>query len=550
MQQPNIERRSVLFIAAGLVALIVAAFSGVVHCDFVYLDDTSHVFENETVRAGLTMGGIKHAFSEPHASLWVPLTTLSFMADVSLFGLSPLAMHIENVLWHAGAAVLLFFALRRLTGRLWPSAIVAGLFGVHPVNVESVAWVSERKNVLCAFFFMLALWSWSRWAMERRVGAWWGALVAFAAALLSKPMAVTLPCVLLLLDAWPLRRRVSWALIVEKIPFFVLSAATSFIATRATQPRDAMVSVEMLPFAARFTNALCSYGAYLRDLVWPEKLAVFYPHPSVAQWTPALAILAGLLVLLGLAAWQWRRHPYFLTGLLIFLGMLMPNLGFVQVGSQARADRFMYLAQIGFFMSVVWLCDALLSKRLRIPVAVLVLGALGLATASQVRKWENSLTLFQHAAAVTKDNAMALEHLAYALNRAGKPTLAVQKMEESLAIFPENPVCWSALGAAHMRLGEHKLAARDLRNAVALNPRDPFVRCNFAIALGAMGETAAAEAELRQLIAAGMPQAHYQLGLLLEKVGRRDEARQSLGNALKLIPDSDLFRKALQRLNE
>ena len=550
MQQSNIERRSVLFIAAGIVAIILAAFSGVVHCDFVYLDDTSHVFENATVRAGLTWDGMVHAFSQPHASLWVPLTTLSFMADVSLFGLSPFAMHIENVLWHAGAAVLLFLALRRLTGRLWPSAIVAALLGVHPVNVESVVWVSERKNVLCAFFFMVALWSWSRWAMERRVGAWWGALVAFAAALLSKPMAVTLPCVLLLLDAWPLRRRFSWALILEKLPFFMLSAATSLIATRATQPRDAMVSVEILPVAARFTNALCSYGAYLRDLVWPEKLAVFYPHPSVAQWAPALGILASLLFALGLAIWQWRRHPYFLIGLLIFLGMLVPNLGFVQVGSQSRADRFMYLAQIGFFIAVVWLGDALLSKRLRIPAAISVLGALGFATASQVTKWENSQTLFQHAASVTKDNAMALEHLAYALNRAGKTALAAQKLEESLTIFPENAGAWSELGAIHMRLGEHKLAARDFRNAVALNPRDQFVRCNFAIALGAAGETAAAEAELRKLIPAGMPQAHYQLGVLLGKLARKDEARTHLEKAMELSPSNEVFGRALQKLND
>ena len=547
MQQPNHERRSVFLIAAGIVALIVAAFSGVVHCDFVHLDDTSHVFENATVRAGLTMDGITHAFSTPHASLWVPLTTLSFMADVSLFGLSPLAMHIENVLWHAGAAVLLFLALRRLTGRLWPSAMVAALFAVHPINVESVAWVSERKNVLCAFFFMLALFAWSRWAMERRVAAWWGALAAFAAALLAKPMAVTLPCVLLLLDAWPLRRRISWGLVVEKVPFFLLSVATSLVATRATQPRGAMISVELLPMPARVTNALCSYGAYLRDLVWPENLAVFYPHPGVVQWPPALGILAGLLVVLGLAVWQWRRHPYLLIGWLIFLGMLVPSLGLVQVGSQARADRFVYLAQVGIFTSIVWLLDSLLPARLRFAAAAITLGALGVTTASQVTKWENSQSLFQHATAVTKDNAMALEHLAYAFARADKMPLAVQKMEESLAIFPENAICWNELGAAHMKLGEHALAARDFRNALALTPQDLTARCNFAIALSALGETAAAEAEFRRLLPSGTPQVHFQLGLLMEKLGRRDEAKRALEEAHRLAPTSKAIQEALQR---
>ncbi len=552
--QPNHampESRIITLIAIGIVAMILAAYSGVVNCGFVHLDDTSHVFENSTVRAGLTIDGIKRAFSEPHASLYVPLTTLSFMADVSLFGLNASAMHFENVLWHSGAAVMLFLALRRLTGRLWPSAMVAALFGLHTVNVESVAWVAERKNVLCAFFVMAALLAWSRWAMERRAGAWWLALAAFAAALLAKPMAVTLPCVLLLLDAWPLRRS-GWRVLWEKVPFFVLSAVISLVATQATKPRGAVISLDALPLDSRVSNALCSYGAYLHDLVWPDKLAVFYPHPGVAQWVPALMVLAGLIAATAMAAWQWRRYPFLLVGWLVFLGMLVPNLGLVQVGSQARADRFVYLAQIGFFIAVVWLADAWLPavRKLRMAAAVVPLVALGVATASQVTKWENSLTLFQHAAAVTNENAMALENAAYAFARAGDTASAIRKMDESLKIYPENAICWNELGAAHLRVGENQLAARDFRNSLSLNPRDPVARCNFASALTALGESAAAEAEFRQLLSLSptMWQAHYRYGLLLEKLGRVEECRSRLSEAMRLAPESPMVAEAWKRV--
>ena len=551
--QPNYampESRIITLIAIGIIAMIFAAYSGVVHCGFVHLDDTSHVFENATVRAGLTIDGIKRTFSEPHASLYVPLTTLSFMADVSLFGLNAAAMHVENVLWHSGAAVLLFLALRRLTGRLWPSAMVAALFGVHAVNVESIAWIAERKNVLCAFFFMAALLAWSRWTMERRAGAWWLALAAFAAALLAKPMAVTLPCVLLLLDAWPMRRT-GWRVLWEKVPFFALSGVVSFVATQATKPRNAVISLDTLPLDSRVSNALCSYGAYLRDLVWPDTLAVFYPHPGVAQWAPALSVLAGLIAVTALAAWQWRRYPFLLVGWFIFLGMLVPNLGLVQVGSQARADRFVYFAQVGFFIAVVWLADAWLPaiRKLRIAAAVVPLGALGVATASQVTKWENSLALFQHAAAVTTDNAMALENAAYAFVRIGDTASAIQKMDESLKIFPENAICWNELGAAHLRVGENQLAARDFRNSLSLNPADPVARCNFATALTALGESAEAEAQFRQLLSASptMWQAHYRYGLLLEKLGRAEECRSRLAEAMRLAPESAMVAEAWKR---
>ena len=549
------EKTTIRSIVLAMVALVIVAFSGVMHCDFVHLDDTSHVFENPIVRAGLTVDGVTKAFTEPHASLWVPLTTVSFMTDVALFGLNPMAMHIENVILHIGAMVFLFLALNRMTQRRWPSAMVAMLFGLHPVNVESVAWVAERKNVLCGFFFMLALLLWVRWVEKGRKAFWWGALGAFGAALLAKPMAVTFPCVLLLLDGWPLRRfgLVRWPrLVLEKLPFFALSGLISFIATQATKSRNSVLSLETLPLDARITNALCSYAAYLRDLVWPAKLAVFYPHSGVAQWTPAVWIMAGLLAVSGIAIWKWRRHPYLLIGWLMFLGMLVPNLGLVQVGSQARADRFLYFAQVGAFMSVVFLIDSVAPalSRWKMAVSGIVLAVLGVATASQVSKWENSRTLFSHAVTVTENNAMAYEHLAYTYVRSGDTKKAIEYMEASLRIFPENAICWNELGAAHMREGNHKLAARDFRNSLSLRPNEPFTLCNYATALSAAGETSSAEAVFVKMLEGkmGSPQVHYQYGLLLERVGRLKEAAQHLSEASRLAPQSAMVSEALKRV--
>jgi Flp pilus assembly protein TadD len=555
--QPNhamTERRQLSLIVAGIVAAIVAAFFGVVHCEFVHLDDTTHVFGNELVKSGLSLTGMKHAFTEPHALLWVPLTTISFMADVSLFGMNPMAMHIENVLWHAAAASFLFLALRNFTGRTDLAAVVALLFGIHPINVESIAWVTERKNVLCGFLFMLALFAWSHWTRARNRRAWFAALFSFAAALLAKPMAVTFPFVLVLLDIWPLRRfhRGEWKqLALEKAPLFFLSVVASFIAARVASGQS-NVGLDVLPIGARIANALSSYGHYLTDLVWPTKLAVFYPHPWTAQWTPALITLGAISCMFAFAIRLWKQRPYLLIGGLIFMGMLVPNLGLVQVGWQARADRFTYFAQIGVFIAVVWLADSILPhlRSIRIALSSAVIAALTAVSIVQVSVWENSLTLFQHAAETVPNNSMALENLGYAYARTGKETKAIESMEASLRIQPVNFACWNELGAAHMRTGKPEIAARDFRNALSLKPTDTLARCNLATATAAAGDTASAEKSFREIIAAepDFAEAHLQYGLLLGFSGRTEDARARLGEALRLSPDNPAISGALQRL--
>jgi hypothetical protein len=451
------EGRAVVWIALALAAVVVAVFSGVADCDFVQLDDSSHVYENAVVRGGLTWHGIHTAFTTPHASLWVPFSTCSFMADVSLFGLDPRWFHLENVAWHAGAAVLLFLALRRLTGRLWPSALVAALFGLHPINVESVAWVTERKNVLCAFFSMLTLLSWAHYTSRPRIWLWLGTLASFALALLAKPMAVTLPCALLLFDAWPLRRWITvpwWRLLLEKLPLFALSLAASRMATWATGPRDALVSLETLSLSARLTNALTSCTAYLGQLLWPRGFAVIYPHPIDTHLLPAIAALALLLTITGLALYVRRTQPWLLTGWLLFLGTLVPALGLVQVGSQARADRFTYLAQIGLFIALVWSADRFWpasARRLRAPFAAALLLALAALTALQVRVWTDSETLFEHALTVTGPHPQMLDLAASAHARRGDDTTAVRYWRQSLALMPDGPFARAGLTQARAR---------------------------------------------------------------------------------------------------
>jgi hypothetical protein len=444
-------------IALLLVAAIVAAYSGVVRHDFVPLDDSSHVYENAVVRAGLTLEGMRTAFSAPHASLWVPLTTCSLMADVSLCGLDPRWMHLENVAWHAGAAALLFLALARMTQRLWPSALVAALFGLHPINVESVAWIAERKNVLCAFFSMLALWSWAHFIQRPRWIPWLGASAALALALLAKPMAVTLPCVLLLFDVWPLRRCGAvpwWRLLGEKVPLFALAAGASWMATWATGPRAAIVTLAELPLDARFTNALTSYAAYLGQLFVPHDFAVIYPHPLAARWLLALGALA-LLLGVTFTAWKLRRsQPWLMVGWLIFLGMLVPSIGLVQVGCQARADRFTYLAQIGLFVALVWSGDRWLRPRWRGPAAAAVLAALAFLTTQQVRVWRDGPALFAHALEVTGPHPQMLDLAANAHARRGETEMAIRYWRESLALMPENPGTERELRAALGRSGK------------------------------------------------------------------------------------------------
>jgi hypothetical protein len=536
------ERRIAGYIALGLIVAVVCAYALIVRADFIDYDDNSHVFENPLVKGGLSWRGIGNAFTTFHASLWIPLTWISFMADLSLFGLNPGAMHAVNLAWHTASTVLLFFTLRRMTGSLWASAFVAALFGLHPLNVESVAWVAERKNVLSTFFWIAAIAAYTRYAERPRVLPYLAALLGAALALLSKPMAVTLPCTLLLLDFWPLHRWSSadWRrLLLEKTPFFLLTAGSCWMAMHA--PREhAVVTAETLPIAARVSNALVSYAAYLGKICVPVRLGVFYPHPVDPQ--PLLAALAAflLIAICGLAWWQRKRRPYLLMGWLWFLGVLVPVLGLVQVGSQARADRFTYVPALGIFIALTWLVKerwANSPRALRL-VGVPVLLAAALLTSHQVTYWLDGTTLFEHTIAVTQNNACAYANAGMHRARAGQPVAAIQHFQASLRILPDQSMIWREFGAALVQLGKSKEAIEAFRMALHYDPADFGARYKLGVALQGSGATDEAIAQFEQILR-DLPNSagsHYHLGLARENKGQREEARRHILEAARLAP--------------
>jgi hypothetical protein len=483
------SRRTVASIALALVAWVFIVFSGVWQADFLTLDDSNHIYLNAIVQTGLTPASVASAFTEPHACLWVPLTLVSLMADVSLFGMDPAAMHLENIAWHAGAAVLLLLALLRATGRLWPSAVVAMLFALHPINVESVAWITERKNVLCAFFTMAALWLWFGWARERGGWRYAAALAAFSLALMAKPMAVPLPFALLLLDSWPLQRTERpRQLVLEKVPFFLLTAAASGAALWAA----AGATQSHLPFGARATNALVSAAACLRQLVWPADFALPYPHPGVAQWSAALGAAALFAAITALAWRQWKARPWLLVGWIFFLVMLLPSSGLVQVGAQARADRFTYLAQIGVFVAIVWTLASLPAGRWRWALGFGMAGVLSLRTHTQACLWTDGVTLFRHALAITGPNPLVHEYLATAHELRREPEKAAALLLTSVQRWPREAESWRRLGSVLSDLNRPRVALEAFQNAAALEPGNVETHVQLALILESIGDSTAA----------------------------------------------------------
>ncbi|HEY9422309.1 MAG TPA: hypothetical protein VIW92_12900 [Thermoanaerobaculia bacterium] len=410
--------RPPLILGGALALLTVLAFLPSLGNGYVLLDDPLYVTGNPQVRQGITREGLAWALTANVANNWHPLTVLSHMLDVEVFGLPAAGHHLTSLLLHLANVLLLFAALQRMTGAAFRSALVAALFAVHPTRVESVAWIAERKDVLSGLFWMLALLAYVHYACRPNPRRYLPVALAMALGLAAKPMVVTLPCVLLLLDFWPLGRRGWGRLILEKVPLFVLSAASSLVTLRYQE--TSLAPLEVLPWDLRFANAAVSYATYLGKAFLPRNLAVFYPFPAeIPAWKVAGAS-ALLLLLTGLAIWRARRSPWLLVGWLWFLGTLVPVIGLVQVGRQAMADRYTYLPFIGLFLAMVWGAAELAQRRASLrPIlgTLAVLAILGLAgmTRAQVHHWRDSVTLFRHALKVSRDNPLARRGLAKAL---------------------------------------------------------------------------------------------------------------------------------------
>ena len=541
-----------------LIALLLALGTLVVFLPasrfgFVNFDDTDYVTNNPFVKQGLTVAGIGWAFVTFHACNWHPLTWISHMVDGTLFGLNPGAHHCVNVLFHAANAALLFGLLWRLTQKIWPAALVAALFAWHPLHVESVAWISERKDVLSTFFALLSLLSYAKFAKENCRRSFWCALIFFALGLLAKPMLVTLPFVMLLLDFWPLGRiqneklkiKNFAPLLLEKIPFFALTAISCAITFLAQQHGDAVASLAKVSLGFRLENAPVAVVGYLGKLFWPAGLCAFYPLPERISTRQILFALV-MLSLISAAAWRWRQsRPYFLTGWLWFLGTLVPVIGLVQVGGQAMADRYTYIPAIGIFIALVFLADEFMERLqtpgiIRIGLAGLTVCACILATEIQLPFWRDSESLFRRAAAVTPNNDIILVNLGVALNAQGR-------FEEALAVYRQAEDSGSRsfkfynnLGNVLRILGRPAESLAEYRKAIQLNPGNAALHLAAANQLAALNRfdealeefSAAAQLGPNDLIL------HLDAAKVFFKSGRDARGLDEFDAALRLEPDN------------
>ena len=435
--------------SVALAALVFLAFGGALRCGFVWFDDHGYVYENPAVTAGLTQAGLRWALTTTHMYNWHPLTWLAHMADAELYGLNPAGHHLSSLLLHAANAILLFFVLRRATGHGPAALAAAALWAVHPLRAESVVWISERKDVLAAFFGLLALLAYVR---GPRPGRTFWVAAAFAASLLAKPAWVTLPCLLLLLDAWPLGRwprEPAWKLVLEKAPLWLLAAGSCAMTLAAQSAGGAVKSFAALPAGARLANAATAAVQYLRALVWPTDLAVYYPFPAGGASAAAVAGAAVLLLALtALAVVFARRAPWGLVGWLWFLGALVPMIGLVQVGGQAWADRYSYLPHIGLALALAGGLAKIADRRVW-PVAA-GLGVAGLVwlARAQTAVWRDTETLFRHALASTRDNWLIHFNLANRYQLDGRRAEACAEYRAVLAIAPNyvpamNNLAWA-----------------------------------------------------------------------------------------------------------
>jgi len=545
-------RRPRAAIALALAVATLAVYAPVLRHGFVDYDDDEYVFRNAHVRAGLTAEGIVWAFTSVESANWHPLTWLSHMLDCELFGLRPAGHHATNLVLHTLNVVLLFLTLARLTGGLWPSAAVAALFALHPLNVETVAWVAERKSLLSALFSILAVAAHGWYARRPRPSRYAAVVAATALALLSKPMAVTLPFALLLLDFWPLgrmRRGTIGRLVVEKLPLLALAALASAITFEAHLKGGSVVAVEAIPPAARAANAIVSYAAYIGKLVWPARLGVFYPHrESSIPTAQVVATAAALVVVTAAALRAARRAPYLPVGWLWYVGTLLPVIGIVQVGTQAMADRYMYVPAIGLFIALSWGAAALAAGRpasrgLMVAAAV-VLVALAARTSVQLRAWRDSASLFSATIAAVPDSWVAHYNLGNALMAAGRTAEAEAEFSETVRLRPRFARGHNNLGDALDALGRHDRAITAYREALRVNPDLAEAHNNLGTSLAAMGRFQEAEAPLREALKRqpGFVEAWLNLGIVLRRLGRLAESGDALSRAVLLRPEFDRAR--------
>ncbi len=538
-----------LFVCLALAIAVTAVYWRATGYDFINLDDNLYVYDNPVVQGGLTGTGIAWAFTTYGDNYWSPATYLSHMLDVEMFGLNAGRHHRTNLIVHALNAILLFWFLRASTGSRWRSAAVAALFALHPLRVESVAWVAERKDLLAGLFWLATMLAWLR---DRRCS--FTVVALFALGLMAKPTVVTLPFALLLLDYWPLARFAEADLFSsrlkelakEKIPLFAMSAAVSIITYLGQSSVGALAELSDIPFGTRLLNAVLSIGLYLKDTFWPLSLAVLYPYTKdlpVAQVAAAAVLISTVTVLL---AWKRARLPFAFSGWLWFLGTLVPVLGLVQAGSQSRADRFTYLPSIGLLILMVWTLHAVIGgsaigRRAGAALALAAVAGMGVLSWRQVDYWSGSLKLYERSLAVTSNNAILHNNLGKALGDMGMAKEAAEHYREAVRIDPRYLQANNNLGSALAGQGKKEEALATFEAVVKLEPRYAQAHFNRGVLLEQLGRTADSAKAHREALRLGLAGrfgalAHYHLGVILNNEGKSAEAVDEFTGALLIDP--------------
>jgi Flp pilus assembly protein TadD len=538
------------FMCLALCLSTITIFSQVAEHGFVAYDDDQYVYENLHIKDGLTPLSIKWAFTTFYYANWHPLTWLSHMLDYQLFGLNAGGHHIVNLLFHLASIILLFLILAKMTRKPWRSLIVSALFALHPLHVESIAWISERKDVLSTFLGLLAILFYIRYTEAPSIRRYAYIVSAFALGLMAKSMLVTIPFVLLLMDLWPLKRfqwPLNWVrikpLVTEKLLLFLIVVPVSILTFLAQQRYGAVASLVHLSFLARLGNASIAYVNYLGKAFWPENLAVLYPiQPPSAQ-----SAIAAIILILGItcaAVYSMKRHPYFLVGWLWFVGMLVPVIGLIQVGSQSIADRYMYLPLVGLSIAVVWgVADVINGKRvltnLAIGLVVVVLLSFGIVAYRQTALWKNSHSLFEHTIAVTKGNYIINNNFGVILAGEGKNNEAIAHYRQALSFNPDYAEAHANLGHELLGIGNYGEAYAHLSLALRLKPGQPIAEGDLGTLLAAQGkfEESRVHLEASLRIAPANPNLQGNLCYVLQRLGKPGDAILHCNEALRINPD-------------
>ena len=565
-QQPIIDRsrtnRDRALICLLLAALTLVAFWQVLGNGFIGSDDPEYVIDNHHVYTGLRPANVVWAFTHAHSFNWHPVTWLSHMLDCQVYGLHPMGHHLTSLLFHVANTLLLFLLLAGMTGRNWPSAFVAALFAVHPLHVESVAWVAERKDVLSTFLGLLTLLAYVSYARNPGVRRYIVVAVLFAVGLMAKPMLVTLPLVMLMLDYWPLGRFeqvqekkarnakrapwVGWKLVREKVPLIGLSAISCVVTYYVQNMTGAVTPLRYMPLTVRVPNALVSYFRYLGKMIWPSELAIYYPHPmsSLPIWQAAAALVA-LVAVTWLAVRMAKRSPYVAVGWLWYVVTLIPVIGFVQVGMQSMADRYTYIPLIGIFVMIAWGLPQVfegLGKRLHwlalaVPAVAVILVLIPI-TRAQSAYWKNDKMLFGHAMSATRDNELVEYSVGMVLSREGKRDEAERHFLRALEIAPDYKEAHIGMGNLLSAQGKHQEAIERYREALRIRPDFAVAHNNLGLALGRVGMTREALDEFDEAVRLKPDylDAHYNLARALARQGRLDEAVEQYEKVLEINP--------------